>query len=527
LANDAYIPAYNVSGSGWAIEANQGGVALTGVAGSVPGTGVPSVWYYQETFERYDAQGQIVRSAPSLGSPCFVNGAFAGLVNGQPTGGCLPRTLLPTCRVTDYPAAVSLVVYRSEINPTTVPVQYFRASTPVGLPATTGVLWSNVSPPGSAALPPIQGPILNSATVDSVAYIDTMPDALLAGNPQEYTATSLANFSPPAPVAVATHRGRTFVVPSETPNMLWYSQTLIPGGGQVPAFNPLLTQAVDAAGGDVVGVCSMDSELIIAAQTRVYHMPGNGPDAFGQNSDYGAPVLLTADVGCIAPNSMVLTNAGVMFQSQKGIYLAGRDFSASYIGSPVESFVQGNIVASAVLMPDRNEVRFGLNNGNIVVYQDLFQQWYVISGWGATAVVWQGQYAFQGATGQASVETSGATTDAGTAISWTAQTAWIPFGGIQGYQRAARFFVLGASANPISISAAFNYNPAFTDPPYTYTPNPANPEQFRAWIGQQLCESLSLTFTGTGVQMLEDLSLELGGIRGSMRLGPAQTGTGG
>jgi hypothetical protein len=308
---------------------------------------------------------------------------------------------------------------------------------------------------------------------------------------------------------------------------LWYSQTFIPGGGVGYGFNSLLTQNIDQAGGDCVALCSMDDKLVILSQTRVYYMQGDGPDAFGANSNYSAPSLLTADVGCVSPTSVVLMAQGVMFQSQKGIYLAGRDLSCSYIGASVESFVQGNTVTSAVLMPDRNEVRFGLSNGNIVVYQDLFQQWYVIQGWGANATIWQGQYVFAEADGAPFVESTGATTDGGAPINWTAQTAWISFSGLQGYQRVSRFLVLGSSANTITINTAYNYDPTQTDPPYTYTPNPANPEQFRAWIGQQLSESINFTFTGQGVQSLEDLSLELGGIRGIMRLGPAQTGHGG
>jgi len=52
------------------------------------------------------------------------------------------------------------------------------------------------------------------------------------------------------------------------------------------------------------------------------------------------PSLIPTDTGTINPRSIVLTPMGIMYQSEKGIYLLDRSLQVSYIGADVEAYRQ-------------------------------------------------------------------------------------------------------------------------------------------------------------------------------------------
>src|ERR1700677_556451 len=106
----------------------------------------------------------------------------------------------------------------------------------------------------------------------------------------------------------------------------------------------------------------MDDKLIIFKQNAMYYINGTGPDNTGANSQYSQAIFITSTVGCANQNSIVFIPQGLMFQSDKGIWLLGRDLSTNYIGAPVENTNQ-YLITSATTIPGTTQVRFTLNNG--------------------------------------------------------------------------------------------------------------------------------------------------------------------
>lgn len=537
-----FTPAFNVSASGVLTEGatsplynarnpNQYGIGDSGTGKDglgIPPSSTQAIFYYRLVYEWFDQKGQIHRSQPSYPIPCIVNGTWMGNYNGKPCGGCLPRFIdyngnstMPSLRVTGK-SNVAIVVYRTQANASV----YYRASSPTQTPTYLPV-----------------GPMLSDPTVDTwvnswaggstgfpSGWLDVITDAEIGANPALYTQSGAYGMAPPAPLCVLERRNRLWVVPSETPSLAWYSQAFTEGSNVAPAFNPLLTVQIPESGGRIVAMGELDEKIVFFCESRVYVMSGDGPDAFGNNSNFSAPDLLSTEYGCISA-ATVTSGDGVWFQSQKGLVLLDRGLVFHYGsngelegGAAVEDLVQGYTLTSAVVMPDRNEIRFSLSSGNVVVFQTLFRQWYEIGGWSAYGALWQGSYVYQ-QSGKVNQESASATTDPSGAFTWSIVTPWYSFAGIQGYQRLARWEVLMDA----SMSGAFTQN-VWIDgndsgsPIETRTVTPTGtPPKARVFFANPRCQSMKIQLTGTSPCAFEAQSFEVGGYRGLFRLPASQS----
>lgn len=311
----------------------------SGASGLADGT-----YQFVATYSWTDANGDVHESAPSLPISFTV------------TGG--PRNVtvdVPTNRLTTK-AGVVVNLYR-----TTAGGSVFYKTTP----SSTGFTF-------------------NDNTVDTVSIVDDTADATLTGNPQLYTTGgALENIAPPVASVTTQHKQRMFLAGApEQPSRLYFSKVYIPGEGL--HFSEL--QALDVelgVGGAITALASLDDSLVVFKRNSIYIVDGLGPDRAGNQNDYQARKINT-DVGCRFPQSIVNTPIGVMFKSEKGIYLLDRQQSVRYIGQPVEDFNDSQINA-ATLHADENHVRF-VTSGNEVLYYNYFHDaWSVFTGYNATA----------------------------------------------------------------------------------------------------------------------------------------------
>jgi len=125
---------------------------------------------------------------------------------------------------------------------------------------------------------------------------------------------------------------------------------------------------------EITALQAMDGRQLIFKEQSILYIYGQGPADDGSQNDYNDPQLVSTDVGCINQRSVVLTPDGVMFMSQKGIYIVARNLEVSYIGSPVEQF-NGLTITSAILADDVNEIRFTSKEGTTLVYNYFSKQW--------------------------------------------------------------------------------------------------------------------------------------------------------
>lgn len=441
-------------------------------------------YFYQAVYEWTDNQGNIHRSAPSIP------------VSITTTGATSSNTVhIPTLRLT-YKTAnpVKIAIYRWS----TAQQSYYQVTS-------------------------IASPLLNDPTSNNAFFIDTLPDSAIIGNSLIYTTGGVVeNIAAPATGISTLFKSRLWVVDSEDKNLLWFTKQVIE---TVPAeFSDLFTKYIapttsaQGATGDTTALSAMDDKLIIFKRDAIYYLTGTGPDNTGSNDDFSEPVFITSTVGCANPLSIVFSPKGLMFQSDKGIWLLGRDLSTSYVGADVEEF-NDSLVQSAVNVPATNQVRFTLADGMTLMYDYYYAQWATFAGVPAiSSTLFQSLHTYINSFGQVFQESLNKFLDGSKPVLIKFTTSWINTAGLQGFMRAYQLYLLGVYYSPhkLNVSIAYDYNSSPTQTsviqPKNYTApwggeqlwgsgsawgGPGNIEQWRVFLSQQKCESLQITVSET------------------------------
>lgn len=393
-------------------------------SGTFPAVGA---YTYSVTYEWVDGKGQIHRSAPSV-TQTVTNGATTDQFT----------LVIPTLRLTlkEAPRAnAKIVIYRSDTN-------------------LSEVLYKLVE-------------IENDPTVDTITYIDNNADgAGLTTREILYTTGGvLENIAPPASKFVHKHKNRLFISGLEDGTLLNYSKEWTFAEGVF--FNTDLQIRVDGLGGDVTALGTLDDKLIIFKKDRIFGLTGDGPLDTGAQNDYGQPQLVSGDVGVSIENrqSIVVTPMGLMFKSDKGIYLLNRSLTAEYIGAEVEDF-NSLTVSSAIIIEDENEVRFTTTADVTLVYNYYFGQWSVFTNYGAaSAVLALGSYLHLKSDGTVEQETIDQYLDNSSRIQMSIETSWLSFANIQGFQRVYWLACLGdfLSNHYTKIQLAYDFENDYTE----------------------------------------------------------------
>lgn len=473
-------------------------------------------YFYQGIYEWTDAQGNIHRSAPSI--PVTITTTGSTSVN---------TVNIPTLRLT-YKTGVRLTLYRWS----TAQQNYYQITS-------------------------ISSPLLNDPTVDSVTFTDTLADSSILGNNLVYTTGGvIEDTGAPSTSVISLFKSRLFMVDAEDSNLLWYSKQVIEA---VPVeMSDLLTLYVSpttgaqGSTGNVTALFPMDDKLIVFKPDAIYYITGTGPDNTGAQNDFSDPVFITSIVGCANPQSLVMTGIGLMFQSDKGIWLLGRDLSTSYIGAPVEAY-NSYTVTSATAIPDTNQVRFTLNADITLMYDYYYGQWGTFGLYqGISSTLYQGLHTFLTPSGTIYQENPGSYLDGSSPVLLNFSTSWISLAGLQGYQRTYFFELLATYQSPhfLNVQIAYDYAPSSSQQliisPTNYsgaygsdalygqsTPygGAAKLEQWKVQMQRQRCMAFQINITevantffgqqGSGFTM-SGLNLQVGIKRGSKPLGASQ-----
>lgn len=439
-------------------------------------------YFYQVTYEWTDAQGNIHRSAPSVPLAVTVGGSGSGSVLLD----------IPALRLT-YKQNVRVVIYRWS----TAQQTYYQITS-------------------------VSAPLVCNVTDDYVTYTDTQADSAILGNQIIYTTGGvLENIAFPAVNDITLFRSRLVAIDAEDPNQIWYSKQVIETTPVEPSDSLTIyvapTQGAQGSTGVNTALSAMDDKLIIFKRDAIYYMTGIGPDNTGANNDFQDPSYITSTAGCANPASIVFMPQGLMFQSDKGIWLLGRDLSTTYIGAPVEAY-NNNTVLSALNIPGTNQVRFTLDNGVTLVYDYYYNQWGTFTGIpGISSTLYQNLHTFVNDLGAVYQESPGAYLDGSNPVLMNFKTGWLSFAGLQGFERAYYFTLLAQYDSPhkLQIDIAYDYDPSVAQTviisPDNYNPTygesqglygnespfggNSNVEQWRVFLARQKCQSFQITVT--------------------------------
>lgn len=483
------------------------------IAATTGGSITSSATYYVSAiYEWVDGQGNIVRSAPSVLEPIAM-GASDTKINFQVT----------SLKITDKSARspVKIVVYR-------------------GVADQDAVLYRDVV-------------VTNDATVDTQTIALIQADTALDQNEILYTTGGvLENLPSPPATIVAIYKNRIVLAGLEDPNQLAYSKEYQPG--EAVSFNDGLRIQVDPAGGDVTALGTLDDKLIIFKRGRLLALTGDGPLDTGAQNDFTPPVLISTDVGCATPESIVITPDGLMFKSDKGIRLLDRNLGVQPVGEEVDNYL-ALTVTGASLLGNKEEVRFTTSDGAALIYNYRFKQWSTFTNYESlSSVRLVNDFYHLTAVGLVMKDDSGYL-DNGARYRMAIETSWMSFAGIQGYQRIYRLACLGdyISDHYTVLKLAYDFEEAYKETIYfnvdegldlsyygdgtygdsVYGGTGSGVYQFSTKPRQQKCESIKLriedidtkTAAGGGSFNFVSLALEIGTkigidkLRGSKRIG--------
>jgi hypothetical protein len=436
-------------------------------------------YFYQVIYQWTDAQGNIINSGISIP------------VSITTTGSTSTNTITgPYLRLTNK-NNVKIVIYRWSA----AQESYFQITS-------------------------IAAPLLNSTTADSWSFTDTFSDSSIEGNGVIYTTGGvLENTGTSACKSLTLFDTRLWAISAEDQNLLLYSKQV---ADSTPVeMSDLLTYYVApnagaaASTGPAKCLAPMDDKLCIYKNEAIYYINGTGPDITGSNSGYpGSPIFITSAVGSNNQRSIVLMPNGLMSQSDKGIWLLGRDLSTNYIGAAVEAF-NSNTVTSAFVIPATTQVRFTLDDNNTMLMYDYFyNQWGTFIDTDAvSSCIYNSLHTFVSSTGGIYQETPGTYLDNGSPVLLSFTTSWLNLAGLQGYMRAWALFLLGQYYTPhkLQISIAYNYNSSpsqttliiptnfssaaaspFGDQPSPFGA-PNNVESWRVFLAKQRCTSVQIS----------------------------------
>lgn len=437
-------------------------------------------YFYQVTYEWTDNQGNVFRSAPSIPVSATTSAGHTSVILN-----------IPTLRITQKTAnPVRIVIYRWS----TAQQTYYQITS-------------------------LAAPLMNSLTVDYVTYQDISTDAQILGNAIIYTTGGvIENIGPPSASTMTLFKSRLFLVDSEDRNLLWYSKQVIENTpvemSDLFTIFVAPTSGAQTDTGGMTALSALDDKLIIFKRNAIYYLTGTGPDNTGANNDFSEPVFITSTVGCVNQQSIVFMPQGLMFQSDKGIWLLGRDLSTVYIGSSVERFTTDALVQSALNIPSTNQVRFTMDTGITLMYDYFFGQWGTFSNVPAiSSAIYQNLHTYINNLGQVFQETPGTYLDGSRPVLMSFLTGWLNLMGLQGYERAYYFYLIGTYITPhkLSIKIAYDYNDSpsqntiitpdnFSQPwggeqlwgSNTPWGGPSNVEQWRVFLQQQKCQAFQI-----------------------------------
>lgn len=420
-------------------------LSISGKIAAQPATGInTNAYFYQFTYEWTDNAGNLHRSAPSI--PTSVT------TTGSGTTGSI-TLYVPTLRLT----------YKISPNPVRI----------------VGYRWS-AGQQNYYQFTSIVNPVINNTTIDYVTLVDVTPDSGILGNNLIYTTGGVVeDIAAPASIHSTMWQDRLILIDAEDQNLLWYSKQIIEATPveMTDLFTIYVAPTIGSQGstGPLTALAPMDDKLVLFKQNAIYYITGIGPDNTGANSTFTDPIFITTAVGCSNPNSIILTPNGLMFQSDKGIWLLGRDLSTNYIGAPVEGF-NSETVESAQLIPNETQVRFILGDNVTLMFDYYYNQWGTFSNIQAiSGTLYNGYHTYLSSSGHVYQETPGTYLDGSTPVLMAFTTSWMNVANLRGFQRIYYALLLGTYHSPFKLNVQFAYDYGYPQQAVLVSPDNYSP----------------------------------------------------
>lgn len=306
----------------------------------------------------------------------------------------------------------------------------------------------------------------NTPDTDKVYYTvtDGQADASLISNTILYTEGGvLENEIPPGSTEITAFQNRYFLSNTTNGNDIWFSHEDV--AGAEPRFSSSLKIRYPDDANPVNGMGVLGDKLVAFQQNGYRFTYGDGPNEQGLGGQFARFQVVPTATGCKDPRSIVETPLGIMFKSSKGIYLMDTSLQSVEIGAPVDDS-NDETVTSAVLLSNKDQIRFTTEDGNILVYDYSRRAWGEFTNMDAyDACLWKGEnYVVLRKTGaDVFQEVSGTYQDDGTDYALSLETGWINFSSFVGIQRVRKLVFVGEreSTHTLRVSVAYDFSSTY------------------------------------------------------------------
>ena len=291
--------------------------------------------------------------------------------------------------------------------------------------------------------------------------------------------------------------------------------------GSTPFF-PATGPFTVGLSGDPSKITAIESNLdhlLIFTEDNGYYTTGSGPNAIGEGA-FRPPRLFANDQGAKLGAAHVDSPLGVFYQTDRGIYLVGRDMSVAYIGAGVEDTVGSNLAVSMIRHDDDSSIRIMLQpvspsaTGTDVycIYNYYLKQWHTF-GLDYTDTKYQVDEIFDGSKFQRltvdgkqfeqddSVFQDHTTAGSNQNYNVTIQTGFVSSTGVMKKDRVYRVMLMGeyVGAHDLSLAIKNDYSDNTSE---TFTKSvssaPTEPYIYRAHLSKQKTRAIQLLLTLSG-----------------------------
>lgn len=329
------------------------------------------------------------------------------------------------------------------------------------------------------------------------SYSDGLADANITDENTVYTTGGeLENITTSSCEAIEVYKNRLFIAGSDDPRKLYFSKEIIQN--ESPGFYSDLSKTWEY---DIQNIGTLGDKLYVFGTDRIAFITGDGPDSLGQNDRSTSFIDVSNEIGSINKKAFIVTDIGIFFQSRRGLYLLTKSEELIHVGSQIEDTLDAGTINKAIVLPSLFEVRFLLDNNKLLVYNYEFNKWNIHTGFSNLSDMETRNnktYLLQ-SNGIVLEETDGTFTDNGSIYSLKMTTGWISLGQINQLKRIYDFYILGnyKSAHTLNVEIAYNNDDTVVD---TKTWSTANGlvdgdtmYQIRVRPSVQKCDSMKVT----------------------------------
>ncbi len=171
------------------------------------------------------------------------------------------------------------------------------------------------------------------------SFVDGESDANLTDNELALADLELDPISPPSPSVLGVVKHRIWAAGGDCePGECWFSKLKVPG--RSVEFNDTVNR-IRVSNQEITGIANLNDQVVVFTANEIWVISGSGPNNLGQGF-FSEPVLIHSGVGSIVQKVITEMDAGVLFASDQGYRLLGKDLSLIPVGEPVLDLFEAN-----------------------------------------------------------------------------------------------------------------------------------------------------------------------------------------